>query len=472
MKKIIKILYIIVFFLLLLLFGNFHEPWSDEAQSYLLARDASLYDIFFYYASYEGCFPLWICILKLFINLGLSYEFLYVIPAVIATISVSILIFNNNIDSRIKYLIPFGYWFFYQYSIIARNYSLLLIFFAIFLLLYDKRHEKKCKYVMLLIFVSMINVYGMIISGILFLQFFIENLKNEKHTIFLYLLIGFTYFFEIIVLYPKVDTLVSLKYYNNIFTNILNILLITVTYQGNNLIQILNIVILVFLVIILFYIKRRENNITFSLIEITLVLFLIQIRGTNHHLGIIYIVILMDIILSSKKINISKKLYVMLILVLVFYIILNVKTVYDDFSEIYSGSYEMSQYIKENLEDEEIFGIGYRCTALLPYFEENIFSNRSNTFYEWKYSNKDNYICQYCLILRNQNYNIFDDIGYYPKYILLEQRILYKNSEDWMKSIVEGTNLYEIVFSTEGYNFFKGNYNEKEGYILYKLKGE
>ena len=58
----------VVFLLLSLVVSNFHEHWSDEAQSYLLARDNSFAEIF-HYIKYEGTPALWVIIIKIFILL-------------------------------------------------------------------------------------------------------------------------------------------------------------------------------------------------------------------------------------------------------------------------------------------------------------------------------------------------------------------------------------------------------------------
>ena len=64
-----KIIIIIIFTILVLSLSNTHEHWSDEAQSFLLARDNSITELF-YYMKYEGTPPLWVIIIKIFILLG------------------------------------------------------------------------------------------------------------------------------------------------------------------------------------------------------------------------------------------------------------------------------------------------------------------------------------------------------------------------------------------------------------------
>src|SRR5271170_2704698 len=60
--------------LLVALTIHFHEPWADEAQSWLLARDASLADLWGRLLHYEGTPGLWQTLLHALIRLGLPYS--------------------------------------------------------------------------------------------------------------------------------------------------------------------------------------------------------------------------------------------------------------------------------------------------------------------------------------------------------------------------------------------------------------
>ena len=56
--NIINIALLLAFILVGFLSGANHEPWADEAQGWLIARDVPLSDIF-RISSYEGTQPLW-----------------------------------------------------------------------------------------------------------------------------------------------------------------------------------------------------------------------------------------------------------------------------------------------------------------------------------------------------------------------------------------------------------------------------
>ena len=52
----------------------FHEPWFDEAQSWLIARDCSWHDLLLVRPHYEGHPPLWWLLLAIPARLGVPYE--------------------------------------------------------------------------------------------------------------------------------------------------------------------------------------------------------------------------------------------------------------------------------------------------------------------------------------------------------------------------------------------------------------
>src|SRR5579863_10454063 len=51
-----------------------HEPWADEAQSWLLGRDASLAQLWGHLLHYEGTPGLWQTLVHALIRLGVPYS--------------------------------------------------------------------------------------------------------------------------------------------------------------------------------------------------------------------------------------------------------------------------------------------------------------------------------------------------------------------------------------------------------------
>lgn len=110
----------------------FHEPWVDEAQAWQLARNLSLASLFKTYIRYEGSPGLWHLLLWMMVRIHIGYAGLHWICGAIATAAVCLLIFRSPFPRYLKLSLPFTYFLFFQYAIVARNYVLvpLLLFCA------------------------------------------------------------------------------------------------------------------------------------------------------------------------------------------------------------------------------------------------------------------------------------------------------------------------------------------------------
>ena len=137
-----QILYILfLFYAVAILYGVInHEPWRDEAQAWLLARDTSLAQLLKIIPA-EGHPPLWYFLLMPFAKLGMPYQSLNWLTAFIIIGAVYLLLFKTKLHPIIKLLLPFSYFLFFEYSLIGRNYCLIIFFVAAILSLYPKRFE-------------------------------------------------------------------------------------------------------------------------------------------------------------------------------------------------------------------------------------------------------------------------------------------------------------------------------------------
>ena len=179
-KNIGKTLTIVVFVIASIVVANKHEHWSDEAQSFLLARDNSLFELYGY-MKYEGTPPLWVTVLKMFICLGGTYETLFILPIIFSIIGLIIFEFKIKAPWYIKVLLPFTYFVFYQYTIVARSYCMVFPMLMFVALIYEKRFEKPILYAIILFFLMNISLHTLIISGSLYLIFLIDMFKNKKY---------------------------------------------------------------------------------------------------------------------------------------------------------------------------------------------------------------------------------------------------------------------------------------------------
>ena len=464
MKK-TNIIILIAFLIVSLFIGSHHEPWADEAQSWLIARDSSVFEIIWDISRYEGTLPLWILTLKIFIILGLTYNYLYIVPIVISTIGVFAFLNKVEAPKYVKILLPFTYYILYQYTCVARSYCYFLLAFSFFISTYNKREENSIKYIMSLIFMTLISMHGILIATGFAVTFFIEILKKKKvkeyvKEFFLYL---FIIVVEIILLIPRSDlymtvsAVMPLKYNIGVVKSIF-------LGNGNIIFKIFNAIPVILFVILVINLIRIKNK-DFIFVLAGMIFFMLVVRYSTHHSGILYYLIIFGVLANYQEIK-KKNRYLDKILIIIFLIHISYSAYSgtNDFFNHYSGAKEMAEYIKQNnYEEREIFGIGFKDISLQPYFEINLYDNMDEAMHRWSSENETFYV--YCN-LEKYEIDYFKDI---PELIVIEHDdtdIRVKKLEN----IIESTDKYEIEYQTDGFQFFKNSYSEREGYTLYKLK--
>ncbi len=122
-KHIILFLYAVI----TLITAFFHEPWRDEAQAWLLARDLSPLGLI-REMGYDGSPALWHFILMPFAKAGIPYPAMQFIHWGIAVTAVAIFLYKSPFHLIFKILFIFSYYMIYEYSIIARSYILSILF--------------------------------------------------------------------------------------------------------------------------------------------------------------------------------------------------------------------------------------------------------------------------------------------------------------------------------------------------------
>ena len=145
----------------------FHEPWFDEAQSWLIARDSSLTDIISVRPHYEGHPPFWNLLLAIAAKNSVPYEFgIKGIQLVCASLLGAWLIFKSpfkSASSLATFLIPFTYFACFQYGVTSRPYALLclsLLVAAHYWNSADSKTSSACKLAISLMFMCLLSVYG------------------------------------------------------------------------------------------------------------------------------------------------------------------------------------------------------------------------------------------------------------------------------------------------------------------------
>lgn len=179
----------IVYLVLGIILITRHEYWFDEIHAWVKAsRSTSIQELISWVRNYEGAPFTWHFILY-FISHFISnnLESMKVVHLSLSTISAFLILKYFPFNKIYRTLIVFGYYFFYQYSIISRNYALGVLFIIIFCILYRNKFENPIPLGVTLFLICQTNYYAFIIALsltlILILDFIFEfkKIKNKKY---------------------------------------------------------------------------------------------------------------------------------------------------------------------------------------------------------------------------------------------------------------------------------------------------
>ena len=169
-----------VFTAALVLIVPYHEPWFDEAQAWLIARDNSLFDVIFRRMHYEGTPALWHFLLWLLIKLRLPYIAMNYLSVAVASVSAAIFLRFAPFPLGLRVLFIFGYFPAYQYSIVARSYVLNLLLIIIAASLFPNRVRRPLAYCLVLTTLANTNAYGFLAAVVLFADMLWASWKGSQ----------------------------------------------------------------------------------------------------------------------------------------------------------------------------------------------------------------------------------------------------------------------------------------------------
>ena len=108
------------------------EMWGDEIHSWNIAKGSAGYLDLIHNTRYEGHPPVWYTILWTISKFTHNLAYVQMVHWFIASLSMSCtFFFTNAVFSRV--LIPFGYYFLYEYSVLSRNYAIGILLACLYL---------------------------------------------------------------------------------------------------------------------------------------------------------------------------------------------------------------------------------------------------------------------------------------------------------------------------------------------------
>lgn len=143
-----------------------HEPWRDEAQAWLIARDSPGIPSMLGLLGYEGSPGLWHLILHVMAEAGLPYRSIAGLHTALIIAAVAVLFRYAPFPRYQKVLLAGGYFLLYEYNAIARSYVLSVLLLFLIAAAHPGRFERPVRYAALLALLANTNVHSLVIAGV------------------------------------------------------------------------------------------------------------------------------------------------------------------------------------------------------------------------------------------------------------------------------------------------------------------
>ncbi len=140
-----------------------HEMWRDEIQAWLLARDSASLPALFLNLRYEGHPGLWHLLLWPLAHLTWNPAAMQGLHIALATASAFLVLRFAPFPRIIRLSLVFGYLFFYEWGVIARNYAVSVLILFAFCALFPQRRRLFPVLALLLAVLCHANVHSVIL---------------------------------------------------------------------------------------------------------------------------------------------------------------------------------------------------------------------------------------------------------------------------------------------------------------------
>jgi hypothetical protein len=157
-----------------------HEPWRDEADPWLLARDAD-FVTFFHRMGLSGTPGLWHTMLVPLARTGSPYSSQAVLHVIIAICAAAIILWRAPFPIALRIALIFSYYLSYEYSVIVRSYALGVLLLFCVAALYPRRYDKPVLWGLLVALLANTNTHSLIIAAMIGAGYVLDGvLRRER----------------------------------------------------------------------------------------------------------------------------------------------------------------------------------------------------------------------------------------------------------------------------------------------------
>jgi hypothetical protein len=172
---------------------SYHELWADEMHSWNIAKGSKSFFDLISNTRYEGHPPVWYVIIWSISKFTHDVNYMQAAQLIIAGLAVFLVLFFSSFPIITRILLPFGYFFLFEYGVLSRNYAIGVLFaLCICLILHKNFNGKLILYYCLLFLLSNTHLIALLLAFSLHFYFILLSIEQKKKTstIFLHILFG------------------------------------------------------------------------------------------------------------------------------------------------------------------------------------------------------------------------------------------------------------------------------------------
>lgn len=455
-----------------------HEAWWDEAQAWLIARDAPIGHLFTHEVRYEGHPPLWYLILAVPAKLGLPYASIKAAGVLSGAAGVFLLLFGfPRVPLYVRALAPFALFIAYQYTIVARSYVLILPLLLLIARMYGHRSQRVGRFTLLLVLLSNVSVHGFAVAcalAALFLaELLLKRIPAPPRRAFLYSAAAFVLngLMLVVLLWPPGDTMSTFHLHSpleperhaHVVSSIVPALFWAPAVDEAPVEAVAKVIAaLAALTILVWWIFRRGAGAPFALAVLGVYGVALRYYSMWHE-GIFFFVLLFGAVLAFERrgrgpLEVAAR--IVLVLLLLRHAEWTVRSLSYDLRWDVTGSARTAAYLREQrLHERQLYGTGAAMLEVQPYFDRNILDNYHNddrAYWEWSPRNTWPYV-QFTLASRRHMARWIErQMADQPEYIVYGGGIL--EDEIYAAHIFRNRE-YVRMASFGGYTYWKDKPN-------------
>jgi len=376
-----------------------HEPWADEAQAWLIARDLNLSSIWFHELRYEGTPGLWHTTLWFVQHLlHAPYSALGITGMLCAAAGVVFILWRAPFLRPLRYMLIFSYFLVYQYAVVARSYNLLPLFLFMAAYFYSDR-SRPIRMCITLIFLSSVAVHGMLLALALGCCYLLELRRDwptlsrdcRRQYMACVVLMGMWFLFLFFILRPTPDVAEFAQSANPLKPHQLTFgvklgWVITFAFFDQIALSV------AFLLFAGFWCYHQKKLLPYVLCVGMMTFFFAAVHGRPHHHGTVFLAAVAGIWIAWPTVGIEGTSatgrllnYAMLACLAVLFSV-NIwdamGAMKNDYSYPYSGSFDAARFLQAvRTENTTVFGYNYGMSAVQAYFNHNILANVPTTYF-------------------------------------------------------------------------------------------